>query len=412
MKIRTLLFSVILFFISLASLVTTNLTIHAQENDVTIYLFHSETCPHCREEIAFLNNYVNEVDNVSVEMFEVSEPGSVEILQNVARELNLQVGGVPITVIGQEHIIGFGDEATTGNQIRDIVEQYQTGDYVDVVGQFIGTSEKNPEENNKSNSSSSLKQNGRSIPDSISVPFIGELEIKDFSLPVLTFVIALLDGFNPCAMWTLIFLITMLLGMKDRTRMWILGVTFIVVSAGIYFLFMSAWLNFFLFLGFVTWIRVLIGVFAIGIGVYYLRDYMVNKEAVCHVAGNEKRKKVFDKIKEIVHEKSFLIALGGIALLAIAVNLVEAICSAGLPAIYTQVLALSELPVWQYYLYLLFYILIFMLDDLVVFGIAMVTLQSVGMDTKYARYSHLIGGIVMLILGLLLVFKPEILMFG
>ena len=106
------------------------------------------------------------------------------------------------------------------------------------------------------------------------------------------------------------------------------------------------------------------------------------------------------------------LALVGIVVLAFAVNLVELICSAGLPAVYTQVLFLSNLARWQYYFYILFYIFIFMLDDLLIFFIAMTTLRLTGLTTKYSRWSHLIGGILMLIIGLLLIFKPEWLMFG
>ena len=102
----------------------------------------------------------------------------------------------------------------------------------------------------------------------------------------------------------------------------------------------------------------------------------------------------------------------GIILLAVAVNLIELVCSAGLPAIYTQILSLATLDRWQYYLYLLLYILIFMLDDLIVFFIAMITLKAVGIENKYVRFSRLIGGILITIIGLLLLFKPEILMFG
>jgi hypothetical protein len=53
-----------------------------------------------------------------------------------------------------------------------------------------------------------------------------------------------------------------------------------------------------------------------------------------------------------------------------------------------------------------------MLDDLIVFIISMVTLQVTGMTSKYSRFSHLIGGILMLILGALLILRPELLMFG
>ncbi len=105
-------------------------------------------------------------------------------------------------------------------------------------------------------------------------------------------------------------------------------------------------------------------------------------------------------------------SLLGIILLAFSVNLLELVCSAGLPAVYTKILSMNELNTVQYYLYLLIYIVVFMLDDLAVFIITMITMKRVALNTKYARYSHLIGGIVMLIIGLLMFFKPEWIMFG
>ena len=92
--------------------------------------------------------------------------------------------------------------------------------------------------------------------------------------------------------------------------------------------------------------------------------------------------------------------------------MVEFVCSAGLPAVYTQVLAFNKLPNWQYYSYLVLYIFFFMIDDLFIFFVAMTTLKLVGIQTKYSRYSRLLGGIIMSIIGILLLFKPELLMFG
>jgi hypothetical protein len=151
---------------------------------------------------------------------------------------------------------------------------------------------------------------------------------------------------------------------------------------------------------------------AIGAGFYYLREFWKNPEGVCKVTSSPSRRWIMDKLKNIAQRRQLIIALGGIILIAFAVNLIELICSAGLPAIYTQVLALSDLPSWQYYFYLIFYIFIFMLDDMLVFIVAMVTLQMTGLSGKYSRYANLIGGIIILILGALLILRPEILMFG
>ncbi|KKR67215.1 MAG: hypothetical protein UU08_C0023G0005 [Candidatus Uhrbacteria bacterium GW2011_GWE2_40_58] len=200
--------------------------------------------------------------------------------------------------------------------------------------------------------------------------------------------------------------------MGNKRRMWILGGAFIGTSAFVYFLFLAAWLNFFLFIGLIVWVRLLIGLVALTSGGYNIREYFTNKDATCKVTANENRKSIFDRLKKVTQNQKFLFALGGIILLAFAVNLVELVCSAGLPAVYTQVIALSDLPRWEYYLLLLLYIFVFMLDDMIVFVVSMITLQITGLTTKYTRYSFLIGGILMLVLGALLILKPEVLMFG
>jgi hypothetical protein len=244
----------------------------------------------------------------------------------------------------------------------------------------------------------------------VHLPFIGQVDLKAFSLPVLTIILGTLDGFNPCAMWVLLFLISLLLNMPNRKRMWILGAVFIIASSAVYFLFLAAWLNVILFYGLVSWLRIAIAVVAIGSGLYHLREFYLNRSG-CKAADDKKRQKIFAKLRAITQSQLFWVALGGIILLAAAVNLIEMVCSAGLPAIYTSVLSMSHLPAWQYYAYLLLYIFFYMLDDLVVFFVAMIALRTVGISSKYSRWSNLIGGIIIFIIGVLLIFRPTWLSF-
>ena len=374
----------------------------AKENKVTLYFFWGKACPHCAREEVFLTQLAEKYDRLEIRSFEItSSRENAKLLAKIGKELAIDTSGVPFTAVGKYHFVGFLSEETTGKEIEAAVECALTTGCRDLVGEII-------------NANGNQKAVGKSkpAPDSIELPFVGTVSIKNFSLPALTFLIAFLDGFNPCAMWVLLFLVSLLLGMKDRKRMWLLGITFIAASAVAYFLFLVAWLNLFLFLGFVFWVRILIGLVALGAGGYSLREFVVNKEGGCETVGGTKREKIFAKFRAVVRKKQLLLALAGMVILAFGVNLIELVCSAGLPAIYTQVLALTKLPTWQYYLYLLFYIFIFMLDDLFVFFVAMITLQAVGIQTKYARWSRLIGGSLMLIIGLLLLFKPEFLMFG
>lgn len=374
--------------------------IEAQEK-VSLHLFWSYGCPHCQKEKIFLAKLVEKYPQLEIKDYEVSSSQTnVALLKKAGDSLGVNVSGVPFTVIGQEYFVGYLNDETTGKEIEAAVNYALENDYQDVVGSLFSRSEESDQDKVKG------------ATDIIEVPIFGQLDTKKLSLPVLTFVIALLDGFNPCAMWVLLFLISLLLGMKDKKKMWVLGSVFIVTSGFVYFLFLSAWLNLFLFLGWVTWIRILVGLVALGAGGYYLWDYITNKSGACRVMGSKKKQKVFDNLKKVTQKKQLGLAVLGMIVLAFAVNLVELVCSAGLPAIYTQVLSLANLPTWQYYLYLIFYILIFMLDDLVVFFVAMTTLKITGLSTKYSRFSHLFGGILIFIIGLLLIFKPEVLMFG
>lgn len=394
-------------------------------NELNVYFFYGDGCPHCAKEEVFLEKIEKKYKEVNIHRYEVwHNKDNTKLLFDIANKLNIEVSGVPVLVIGNEAITGYFNDDTTGAKIEALINKFLEEGCTDTEVPIIVNNEINEQclgecaigkhqcSKNCGCQGGVVEEKNNEMPESVNVPFFGEVKIKSVSLPVFTILIAGADGFNPCAMWILLFLISLLLGMENRVRMWILGTSFIVASGLVYFLFLSAWLNFFIFLGFVYWIRIMIGVVALGSGGYHLYDAYKNKDGGCAVTGGEKRRKIFDRLKAITHEKSFWMALTGIVLLAVAVNLVELVCSAGLPAVYTQVLALSNLPAWQYYLYLFLYIFIFMLDDMVVFLIAMTTLQMKALSSKYTRYAGLVGGIIMLIIGLLLIFKPGWLMFG
>jgi len=368
------------------------------EEPINVYFFHSNACPHCAKEKLFLDKIAVKYPQIQIQALEISQPANLKILEQVVsrHQAPIPPGIVPFTSIGEKYIVGFMDEATTGQQIEEAINCAIDNQCPDVVADLVEPEPNQPKTN---------------LPQEISLPLVGPIKLKNFSLPTLTILIALLDGFNPCAMWVLLFLISLLLGMKNRRRMWILGISFIVTSSLVYFLFLAAWLNFFLLLGLVVWIRFLIALVALVAGGFNLKSYFDHKTG-CQVVNDKVRKNVFEKLKAITQKRNFVLALAGIIILALAVNLVELVCSAGLPAIFTQILALTLMARWQYYLYLLLYIFVFMLDDLLVFLTAMITLKAVGIEAKYSQLSKLIGGSLMIIIGLLLLFKPQWLMFA
>src|SRR3989338_2237644 len=131
---------------------------------------------------------------------------------------------------------------------------------------------------------------------------------------------------------------------------------------------LAAWLNIILFIGFIFWIRLVIGAVAVYAGYYNIKEYIVNKDKSCEVVDEEKRKHIFARARKIVSEQKITLALLGIIALAVSVNLFELVCSAGLPAVYTQILALAELSAWKYYAYLALYAFIFVLNQIIIFA--------------------------------------------
>lgn len=378
-------------------------SINAEEKkQVNVYLFHSNTCSHCKAEIEFLDEIQKEYENLKINLYEINDvKENKELMINIKEKLNIDSPMVPFTVIGDYYYIGYNDGVKDG--IKNLIEKYTSEEQYDIIKDII---------DGKDVSNFKIK-NGEI--NKISTVF-GEIDPAKVSLPILSVIMGAIDGFNPCAMWVLIFLITMLFNMENKKRMWALGITFLVTSALIYLVFMFVWLGVATkLLTTISWLKLLIGLIAL-IGAFInLKGFIksiVKKDAGCEVVDNSKRKKIISKIKKYTSEKSFILAMLGAMLLAISVNAIELACSAGLPVLFTNVLALNDVNFIEKCIYIFIYIFFFLIDDIIVFFVAMFTLNIKALSTKYTKYSHLIGGIIMLIIGILMIFKPEWLMFN
>ncbi len=375
--------------------------------EVNLYLFHGDGCPHCAKEREYLKEIEKEYDDVNIHLYEVwYDTDNQELMAKVKKELNSSTNYVPLTIIGDKYTVGFNDN--TKLMIKNNIEKCLKEDCEDVVGNVLAGKTAN-ETTIKKEVKEPKKDKDDSIKD---LPILGKVDVKKVSLPIIAAVIGLVDGFNPCAMWVLVFLISMLLGTKDRKKMWILGLTFLFTSAFIYLLFMVAWLNVAIKMNTVIWLRITIAIIAIIAAFINLKSFYksLKKDTGCEVVDSKKRKNIIEKIKKFTLEKSLILGLLGVMTLAVSVNFIELACSAGLPLLFTQILALNNLSRLSYMIYILIYIFFFLIDDIIVFVIAMFTLKITGISNKYSKYSHLIGGIIMLLIGLLMIIKPEWLM--
>ncbi len=398
-KFSSLFIGIILSFLII-------LPVNAKET-VNVYLFYGKGCPHCAAEKEYLEEVAKENKNVKIIYYEVwYDENNKKLFEDVREKLEITRTGVPLTIIGETYIVGYSEAVNA--KIDRAIDFYTEGEHKDVVTEIKnGTYVKS-----ETDSDEFLEQEKKSDEEAtVKVPLIGSINLKNVSLSTAALILGLIDGFNPCAMWVLLFLISMLIGMKDKKRMWIIGLTFLGSSAFIYMLIMMSWLNLVVSISTSILLRNIVAIVAVEGGLWNLYSFIKHQDSGCSVVDAKKRKSVFERIKKFTKEKSLLLALIGTIALAFSVNIIELACSAGLPLVFTQLLSLNKITGLGAFFYVLLYTLFFLLDDLIVFFGAMRTMEVTGISTKYSKYSHLIGGILMIMIGLLLIFKPEWLMF-
>jgi hypothetical protein len=247
-------------------------------------------------------------------------------------------------------------------------------------------------------------------PPTVDLPFLGRVDTRDYSLFVLAALLGLIDGFNPCAMWALVYLITLVVSLNDKKKIWLIVGTFVFSSGVWYFIFMAAWLNAFLYLGYIRPITTIIGLVAVYVGVQGFVELIKKRGVVsCSVVDEKSREKTFNKMKTILLSPISIPSVISIIGLAFLVNSIEFVCSAAIPAVFTHVLSISRLTAAAHYSYILLYIFFYMLDDLIIFGSAAFAVNYF-IGNRYVLYCKVLGGLLLIILGVLLVFNPHFLL--
>lgn len=350
--------------------------ITAKDSNPDIVVFVRKGCSHCQNAKKFLQSLQAEHPELRIVFHDVAiDPKAQDDLIALAKETPNLPLAVPTFLLRGRILSGFSGPEGTGKQIR----------------QILGL-DKTPKS---------------TFLDQVDLPFIGKVNMKDYSFPVFTIIIGLIDGVNPCAMWILLFLITFLIHFRSRRKMFLVAGTFIIISGMVYFLFMTAWLNFFIILGSARWIQIILGVVAVAAGSVHIKDYFAFKKGISLSIPDSAKPWIGKRIGKILEAKSMVGTLIAVSALAFLVNAVELLCTAGLPAIYTQILASKGLHQWQYYGYLLLYNIAYMFDDMVVLLIAILTLNPQRLSEKKGLYLKFFSGLIMIGLGVLLLFKPE-----
>ena len=361
--------------------------------DIDVYV--REGCPHCAKAEQFLQALQREQPTLKVHIHDVvKEPEALGKLQQLVKNQALGALKVPAFYIGGQLLVGYSDEITTGQLIRNALLQGQAQKKQDASGSC---------EAKESLSCESGPAVLTQPPPVFFLDFFGHrLSLDELGLPLFTLAMGLLDGFNPCSMWVLMLMISLLAPIKNRWRMFAIAGTFIAVEGLAYFMFMAAWLNLFLFIGLSRVAEIIIAGIALFAGLLNLKDFWFYGRGISLSIPNAAKPDIYARMRRVLQAQNLAGALLGTVVLAVLVQMVEFMCTSGFPALYTKILTLKQLSSASYYGYLLLYNLAYLFDDFIVLAIGIVTLSQRRLQEKEGRWLKLISGLVMVGLAIYL----------
>jgi thiol-disulfide isomerase/thioredoxin len=356
---------------------------------VRLYFFWGNGCPHCEREKEFLSQLKAELPALMIESYEVwQNRANAGFFSQMTSRAGIRSTGVPVTFIGNKVVVGFSerDKAEILSAILACLKQ-PCMDPVERLSRPVQ----------------------QEVQKSIDLPLVGSVDPSRVSLPMITILLGFLDSFNPCAFFVLFFLLSLLVHARSRTRMFLIGFTFIFFSGLIYFLFMAAWLNLFLLAGNLTVITVAAGVVALAVSVINVKDFFMLKKGVSLSIPESAKPGLYAKMRNLVRSTALAPMLAGTIVLAVAANTYELLCTAGFPMVFTRILTLHGLPAAAYYTYLALYNVVYIIPLAGIVTVFTVTLGARKLTEWEGRKLKLVSGLMMLCLGLVLILRPALL---
>jgi glutaredoxin len=380
-KLKKIFFSFfifIFFFSFLGSFVNAEKNEMKNTETVEINIFTSSTCPHCAEAKKYLNKLKKEKgDEIVVNEYSLSNNvdkakefyKSHDVPQNIW-------GLVPMMFIGDKYFLGFGEK--TSEEINYCVENLQKN--------ICAVS---PEENDNKK-------------DIIKLPIIGEINLLDFSLPFLAVIMGLIDGFNVCSLGALVVILGLVIVLKSRKRIFILGGSFVLTTALVYGCLIFLWRQFFVFIApFMRSLEMLIGILAILGGLYLLKEFYraLKRGPVCST--NNILSRLAPRVEKAFKNKTnWFVLIGIIIIFSTIVTIIEFPCSAVMPMLFTGILVEAGVSFKLSLLYIAFFVLAYLLDEIIIFLIAVFTLKIKIVSPKFITFLNLLGAVIFIFLGL------------
>jgi hypothetical protein len=373
----------------------------AHEPGLTLHFFWAPNCPHCAEAKPFIEGLQRRYPRLQVREYEIwRQRDNFDLLLALAERHGGGFVSTPAMVLGDR--LWFGFNPGIAGEIEATAARCLAAGCLDLLA-AAGPSAEGAE----SPPVPGPPATGKAAP--VVAPLFGSLDPEQLSLPVLTLTLGLLDSFNPCAFFVLLFLLSLLVHLRSRRIMLLVGGTFVFFSGLIYFLFMAAWLNLFLLAGRMQQVTTVAGGVALLVAALNIKDFFFFHQGPTLSIPEGAKPRLFKRMRHLLMENRLPSVLFGTVVLAVAANSYELLCTAGFPMVYTRVLTLHHLERWQYYAWLILYNAVYVVPLLSIVLLFTRTLGAKKLSEWQGRVLKLVSGLMMLLLGLVLLVNPALL---
>ena len=390
---------------------------NSQSKKVKIEYFGRKDCKNCANLEKFLKELSTKRDDFEYVEHKIDESKEEKVFFDETTSKLKLVKGTPIIYIDGHIIQGFNTADTTGKEIENLINSGKTKDKILTLKEYVESGQTG---NVSSNGAVCTGDTVCEVPGLtkgaenqvlVNIPIINKtVDLTNYSLLTMSIILGTIDGFNPCAMWVLVLFLTALIAVGNKVKMFRVAGLFILAEAVMYFFILNAWIYAWDFVGLDKWVTPLVGIVGIIGGIFFIRNYLKKGDTLeCEVTDFEQRARISKKIKDIANKPFTLLTALAIIGLALSVNVIEFACSVGIPQTYTKILQINEVPFWTRQFYTFIYIIGYMIDDIIVFGFALMSVNKLQLTTKYSKWVNLFGGILMIILGLIMLIKPSLL---
>ena len=390
---------------------------NSQAKKVKIEYFGRKDCKNCANLEKFLKELSTKRDDFEYVEHKIDESKEEKVFFDETTSKLKLVKGTPIIYIDGHIIQGFNTADTTGKEIENLINSGKTKDKILTLKEYVESGQTG---NVSSNGAVCTGDTVCEVPGLtkgaenqvlVNIPIINKtVDLTNYSLLTMSIILGTIDGFNPCAMWVLVLFLTALIAVGNKVKMFRVAGLFILAEAVMYFFILNAWIYAWDFVGLDKWVTPIVGIVGIIGGIFFIRNYLKKGDTLeCEVTDFEQRAKISKKIKDIANKPFTLLTALAIIGLALSVNVIEFACSVGIPQTYTKILQINEVPFWTRQFYTFIYIIGYMIDDIIVFGFALMSVNKLQLTTKYSKWVNLFGGILMIILGLIMLIKPSLL---